>query len=438
MKRITSLIGTLFLVLILVGMGSILIAILREQQATVDIGSPTSPLATITLVPPKSSSGTPVPTVVSPSSTAPGSPYPPPLPTNTPVPSPTLVVLPPLPTFPVPGPFSGMRVLYTKSNPPGYYTNNLDGTDEIKLPAGRLSEQFGGPGPGSRQISPDGTKMLHLFWDAVAPEVSIPTSIWTSDPDGSNSQLLVAFTEEWFPQDPIWSPDGKRIAYQRAYLLTSYREGAMVRSFELWVMDVDGNNNHLVTADPAFGPDIFGGQALVFRWLNNGYIYFVNHDRQLYAVNPGTGQLYQLMNSVDPLDIRVSLSPDGQHIVASNDLPAQAIERKGLIPIDIPGQLEGWSADGRYLIYNLSSSDSEQRGLWMRDLITGQDRRLVSDPFSVNSHLSPDSRYLAYQTDEGLFVIDVESNKAQLVMTDLHDPTTGDRAIRFLAWLPVP
>ena len=372
------------------------------------------------------------------SSTVAGYPYPSltPQPTFTPPPTPTPIVLPPLPTIAPPGPFSDMRVLYSNNLKPGYRSIRFDGTDEILLPpwwlSDPLAEELGGPCPGfSHNVSADGARMLHLFCKSVMPEVEIPTSIWTSAPDGSNSQVLLTYTDEWVPLDPIWSPDSRQIAYYRAYLSGSLKDGVAFSSLELWIMNADGTDPRQVVSDPAFRLEIFGWGAILFRWLHNGYVYFVNYDEGLYAVDPASGNLYQLASGIDPLALYSNLSPDGLHIVTARDLSAPVIERMGLIPLGVPGEVEEWSSDGAYLLYR------QYDELWLHDVATGSERRLPSERTLNRASLSPDGRFLAYQTEAGIFVLDIERDVNWLAVSDPHSPVTGRKVLQFFGWIPV-
>lgn len=405
----------------------------RETQR--QLPSPPSGHTTLPAYPPPERGGTPttVPTPVAPPTTLP--PYPYPAPGRTmipPSPSPIAepVILPPLPPYPTPGPFREMRLMYTKPNLPGYFISRADGTGETMLPPWWSSEIAGGWDGGGLWIAPDGSKILYLFSNNMFLGEPKSNSIWTTNLDGSDKQLLVIATEEWLPGNAIWSPDGKRIAYTRAYLKTPGSGVAIVQSHEIWVMDADGSNQRLVTADPAVFLDTFSGQSLVFRWLSNGYIYFVNHDRHLYAVNPETGQLYRLINNVDASGLSSAISPDGKYIVAPPEIPAQAITRAGLTPIEIVGTFVGWSGDGRLIAYASHATDStRETGLWIRDMTTGEEKLVTTDQPAVVGGFSPDGQFFVYQTDEGVFAWDIEKGEAQLIVKD---------ARRFVTWIPVP
>jgi hypothetical protein len=365
-----------------------------------------------------------------PTPTVEGSPYPPPLtppPTLTPAPPPTPIVLPPLPTYPPPGPFSEWRLIYSKRNPPGYYTNRTDGTDEIMLP--RWSPEETG-GSFELRVAPDGSKILYTPWDPINRRAG---SVWIMNPDGSDKQRLVEATDQWFLEDAIWSPDGNRIAYRRAYLAESYAEGAPTSSRELWVMDADGNNQRMVLGGPAIYDIEGGSDALVFQWSLNGYIYFATHGRELYAVNPENGGLYRLMSDVDPLtDLYSAISPSGQHIVLSPNLPAQVAEMAGFIPVQVPGEFEGWSSDGASFVYLQNSN------VWLRNVYTGETRMFTPNAEAFNLTVSPDGRLLVFQTKTGLFIVDVNTRESRLLVEDPLDPVNHQTTVRFVTWVPMP
>ena len=345
-----------------------------------------------------------------------------PTPTTTPWPA---RALPALQGYTAPGPFSGMRALY--SGQQGYYTIDLDSMTSFSLPP-PLSDWA--------QASPQGNMFLYSRWYDLffTNDPGDKLSIWAVNLDGSQRQLLVNATLEWYPANPVWSPDGSQIAYVRGYLRKPYTEGLWIDHRELGVMDADGSNQRLVTAHPDFVLEGFGGHFLFFRWMHNGYIYFVNGYDQLYAVDPQGGTMYRLMDSVDPLALRLALAPDGQHATSFGDL--SALQQAGLTVVDLPGSPVGWSPGSDRVIY-LDGYD-----LWLREVATGADRLLlpgVSSSIQVHG-FSPDGRFIAYQTYDGLFVLDVEiaDSQPRLVVADPHSSAANAWSIRFIDWIPVP
>jgi serine/threonine protein kinase len=63
--------------------------------------------------------------------------------------------------------------------------------------------------------------------------------------------------------------------------------------------------------------------------------------------------------------------------------------------------LDDWSRDGRYLFQEVIDWKTFHFDVGMRDLKTGAERPLLTDPFDeMGARLSPDERWLAYESDE--------------------------------------
>jgi len=345
-----------------------------------------------------------------------------PAPTRTPTATPYSVVnLPPLPTYPPPGPFSEMRILFYNRLSPGLRTIKLDSTSEStwNLPQEHLELISNNVRP-----SPDGTKVLYYLFSSRDVEHS---SIWLINPDGSGMNSLVEsdLNTPWYPSSATWSPDGTQIAYLRKFWV----EGDL-STRELWVIDTDGSNAHMVVNDE----NLVDASINPF-WALNGYIYLANKQNKLYALNPWDGTLYKLMDEVDPLDLRFSLAPDGQHALNWGTVTSQKLQSAMLVDAELPGEFGGWSSSGTQVVYG------NEQGLWLFDLETGVERLLLPGDTTYTTQIhgfSPDGRYVAYQTDAGLFVINIENINAQpwLVITDPLDGN-GTRTLFFISWIPI-
>jgi serine/threonine protein kinase/Tol biopolymer transport system component len=116
-------------------------------------------------------------------------------------------------------------------------------------------------------------------------------------------------------------------------------------------------------------------------------------------------------------------SPDGDRIAFDNrdtgteDLYIQAAsgtrpKEKVLEVRTVDADLRDWTRDGRYLLFEGRPREGAVRSqIWMNDLQAGSARALIQEDYNVeNPALSPDGRWLAYDSDEsGRFEVYVRS-----------------------------
>jgi hypothetical protein len=170
--------------------------------------------------------------------------------------------------------------------------------------------------------------------------------------------------------------------------------------------------------------------------MRNGYIYLVNDQKELLAINPADGTYYRLA-TVDYLDLHRALSPDGRHVVASQDLSAEQIRQAGLEPVFVEGELAGWSTDGARLLYVTGATADHQRSARILDVGLGTENLLMTPESAFKYSLSPDGRFLGYQTSDGIYIVEIETARVMHVITDPKD-NLGRTALQFYGWFPVP
>ena len=134
--------------------------------------------------------------------------------------------------------------------------------------------------------------------------------IYVMDADGGNLRKLTNNSDG--DADPVWSPDGKRIAFK------SDRDGHVnahgFPTADIYVMDADGSNQQNLTNnpnndwDPSWSPD---GKRIAFTSRRDGPF-----NIEVYVMDADGSNLQNLSNH--PFDDRnPSWSPDGAHIVFS-------------------------------------------------------------------------------------------------------------------------
>jgi len=158
----------------------------------------------------------------------------------------------------------------------GLFVLNLDGPGFV-----RLTDQA----DFKPAFSPDGK---HIVFESAREEQSRDTNYWNQiflmDADGSNPIRLAR--TPWDNQTPVFSPDGKSIAF------TSERTGDK----EIYVMSTDGSgqtrltNNPADDEQPAFSPD---GRKIAFVSNRDG-------NNEIYVMNSdGSGQKRLTHNTAD-------------------------------------------------------------------------------------------------------------------------------------------
>ena len=130
-------------------------------------------------------------------------------------------------------------------------------------------------GGGVHQVTDNDWHDFHASWSPDGRIIFIASTkrrvVRVMDEDGGSVQDL---TPNGWDQNPVWSPDGSRIAFSRQ----SPSGGS---DYEIWVMDADGNNQRQLTDDdrwgenPSWSPDsthiAFHSRIIVFDTVENRF-----------------------------------------------------------------------------------------------------------------------------------------------------------------------
>ena len=182
------------------------------------------------------------------------------------------------------------------------YVMNADGSGQQNLTRNVAQDD-------SPAWSPDGQKIAFLSNRDAKPGGQFPpaTDIHVMNADGSDPQNLTRTPAG--EGQPVWSPDGQQIAFERVV------GGVGSRNFEIYVMNADGSGQRRLTSNPAFdGAPVWSpdGQKIAFTRVRsmrehgdrNWEVYVINAD--------GSGERNLTRNPAG--DGHPVWSPDGKTI----------------------------------------------------------------------------------------------------------------------------
>lgn len=247
------------------------------------------------------------------------------------------------------------------------------------------------------RFSPDGSRI------AFTSDRGGGDNIWIMDVDGSNARQL---TEESFRllNNPTWHPSGRYIAARKHF--TTQRSAG---TGEIWLYHVFGGNGvQLVErpnedfqkelGEPIFSPD-------------GRYIYYTQN------VTSGNTFIYAQDSNTNLFDIRRYDMETGE--------TDTAVSGAGGAVRPAP------SPDGRYIAF--IRRDRIRSGLWIKDLNSGEERRLVEtvdqdmqETWGVtgmypNMDWTPDSGSIVYWADGGIQRVDIASGEVSAIPFQVSD-----------------
>jgi Tol biopolymer transport system component/imidazolonepropionase-like amidohydrolase len=182
---------------------------------------------------------------------------------------------------------------------------------------------------------------------AAAPDgrtlaLAIQGVLWTIPGSGGTATRLTAWDVE--ATSPVWSPDGRRIAFQN-YSADGF--------YHIWTVDADGSNFGKVTSgnfdhrEPSWSPD---GRQIAFS-SDRGRA----HNYDIWAIDLATGA-YQQRTNMTADEHSPAWSPDGSSIAY--------VEGRFIYSVDSAGQrvqlasipngtirVPSWQRDGRGVVY---------------------------------------------------------------------------------------
>lgn len=256
------------------------------------------------------------------------------------------------------------------------------------------------PSPSVKNVArPDNGLLVFSGCPEKCPHEDV--DLYVSEADGRDLRKLdTDLGSEPFPRfdySPRWSPDGRRIVFQKSWEGVTYEGGE-----DLYLIDADGrglrefaSNSPAPDGSPDWSPD--GSQLVVAR----GNWEYSN----LYVVDVDGSDLRQVTdNRVE--DSQAAWSPDGSSIVfvAGSDpdsdialLDLDSGEVELLTETEKAEASPAWSPDGTEIAFSRYLNTREGWQMFVMDVESGAVRRVTTGPGEATQPVfSPDGRWIAY------------------------------------------
>jgi eukaryotic-like serine/threonine-protein kinase len=215
----------------------------------------------------------------------------------------------------------------------------IDRDGRVLSTVGEPAEYFSGGNP---EISPDGARAAASIVDLRTGD----SDVWTMDlASGVRSRFTAGRGDKWWP---VWSPDGKRIAYSRAQ--------GQAAGYDVILRDVDGPRERVLAQDSrglqmptSFSPD---GRFLLFERRRG-------QDDDVWALRLDGEPTPRPVAATPGFEALARVSPNGRYVAYMSDESGRFDifvttfpEPGGRWQVSQGGGVEPrWSKDGRELFF---------------------------------------------------------------------------------------
>ncbi len=227
------------------------------------------------------------------------------------------------------------RIVFTSSRGGNFdiYSSRPDGSDRVRLTDTPDFQEF------SPSSSPDGSRVVYYGRDGNLSDDFFQYDVYVMNADGTGQTRLTDSSTQ--DEQPVWSPDGTRIAFVRGFYP------------DIWIMNADGSRQVNLTNTPE-------SSEYALWWSADGIRIFYSADEAERHVMNADGSGQTLLADEDPDVAPGNVSPDGTRIAfsafesGSNKVFVMNADGTGRVRLtDMAGDESdpSWSPDGTRLAF---------------------------------------------------------------------------------------
>ena len=241
---------------------------------------------------------------------------------------------------------------------------------------------------------------------------------WTVKPDGRENRLEFVDTlfYTWGSKCFDWSPDGKSIAWLRAY---------PDRTNEIFIRDMKTGKERQLTTDSKMFNEI--------AWASNNQIFFTSSksgNTNVWMVPANGGEAVQITKGSGP-DLSVRVSADGKRLlyleqreithiwtanIDGNNARQLTFDNQALI-------MPAFSPDKKKISFLMRGGDPLEGSLHvftMQSDGTNRTQLILGDAYDYTASWSPDGKYMTY----GSFRRDERVDSSRVYLTEVSNPAS--------------